>query len=368
VNPIITALAPLPLSIWIDRPPSRLPFPLGEPGCRLFSRARHGLWQALHSALRADDEVLVPAYHHGSEVEALVRAGARCRFYDATETLEPDEDELRRLIGPRTRALHLTHFVGFPQDAARWRTWCNAHGLLLIEDAAQAWLAEREGRPVGNDGDIVIFCLYKTFGLPDGAALLSRLPISDSAARRRLAVADLGLEHAVWLTSRSRLLSRMVQRLHRERPYSSERDFALGDANSTPSLATLLALPRVARVGAAEQRRRNYGALLHAFGDRVPRAFRDLPPGASPFVFPIVSNDKSALLRRLRASGIRALDFWSMPHPALPAEDYPLARRLRATVVGLPVHQELRDEDLARLVTTTGELLERSSASAMALG
>src|SRR2546427_1020662 len=214
MNAIITALAPLPPSIWMDRPSPRLPFPLDEPGCRLFGRARHGLWQALRSAaVRADDEVLVPAYHHGSEIEVLVRAGMRCRFYDATDNLEPDEDELRRLLGPRTRALHLTHFLGFPQNARRWRTWCDEHGLLLIEDAAQAWLAEYQGRPVGTDGDIVIFCLYKTFGLPDGAALLSRNLIPAPVARRRLAAADLGLEHAVWLTSRSPLLSGLAQRL-----------------------------------------------------------------------------------------------------------------------------------------------------------
>ena len=352
MNAIITALAPLPPSIWMDRPSPRLPFPLGAPGCRLFGRARHGLWQALRSApVREDDEVLVPAYHHGSEIEVLVRAGMRCRFYDATENLEPDEDELRRLLGRRPRALHLTHFLGFPQNARRWRTWCDERGLLLIEDAAQAWLAEYEGRPVGTDGDIVIYCLYKTFGLPDGAALLSRKPVVASVARRRLAAQDIGLEHAVWLASRSPLLSVLAQQLHRERPYSSERDFALGDAGTAPSIATLLALPRVARVGAAVRRRRNYEALLRMLGDRVPHAFRDLPAGASPFVFPIVSIDKSAVLRRLRASGIRALDFWSTPHPALPADDYPVAGRLRATVVGLPVHQELRDEDLARIVT-----------------
>jgi dTDP-4-amino-4,6-dideoxygalactose transaminase len=128
----------------------------------LFERARHGLWHGLRAlGLGDDDEVLVPAYHHGSEIEALVRAGLTCRFYEASEGLAPDERELEALLGPRTRALHLIHYLGFPQEATRWRAWCEERGLFLIEDAAQAWLGSLEGRPLGSFGDIAIFCLYK---------------------------------------------------------------------------------------------------------------------------------------------------------------------------------------------------------------
>lgn len=356
MNTILTALPPLPPSIWARPRATRLPFPLGRTDCRLFARARHGLWHGLRSAgLRPGDEVLAPAYHHGSEIEALLQAGTSCRFYEATETLEPDEGELRRLLGPRTRALHLTHVLGFPQDAARWRRWCDEHGVLLIEDAAQAWLAEREGRPVGSDADLAIYCLYKTFGLPDGAALLSRAPVAAPVARRPLAARALGLEHALWFASRSPLLGRLAQCAHRERRYSPEDDFALGQAASAPSTATLLALPRVASLDAAERRRGNYRRLLGTLADLVPPAFKELPQGASPFVFPIVSEDKSGLLRRVRGRGIRALDLWSTPHPALPAAEFAGARALRARVVGLPVHQELRDGDLTSIVSAVLE-------------
>ncbi|MGH2982051.1 MAG: DegT/DnrJ/EryC1/StrS family aminotransferase, partial [Solirubrobacterales bacterium] len=94
--------------------------------------------------------MLVPAYHHGSDVGALVEAGLRCRFYDAGERLEPDPAELEGLLGGRTRALYLIHHLGFAQDAPRWRRWCDERGLLLIEDAAMAWPAELDGRPLGS--------------------------------------------------------------------------------------------------------------------------------------------------------------------------------------------------------------------------
>lgn len=353
---VLTARAPLPPRIWARPPLRHLPFPLGEPGCRLFTRARHGLWQAVRAlGLQPGDAVLAPAYHHGSEIEALLRAGLTCRFYEATDTLEPDESELERLLTPRTRALHLTHFLGFPQDASRWRKWCDERGLLLMEDAAQAWLATRNGRPVGSDGDLAIYCLYKTFGLPDGGALLTRALPAMAKPRRRSALTALAFEHALWLVSRSHVLSRIARLVHKRRAYVAEKDFALGDPVSAPCTTTLLALPRVADPAAAAKRRRNYRQLLSELADLVPTAFRQLPPGASPLVFPIETDDKPGLLEHLRARGIWAHDHWSVAHPSLP-EGYRGAAALRARVVGLPVHQELRRKDLERVAVAARDL------------
>src|SRR5215216_2482227 len=178
---------PLPIGVYVRRPLHELPFPLDDPDCRIYSLARQGLYMGIKAlGLGPGDEILAPAYHHGSEIEALVQAGIVCRFYDIGPSLEPDEKELEGLLGPRVRALHLTHFLGFPQDAARWRAWCDERGLLLIEDAAQAWLSSREGIPVGSHGDLSIFCLYKTFGLADGAAVICNPPLDPPSNRRSL--------------------------------------------------------------------------------------------------------------------------------------------------------------------------------------
>ncbi len=137
---------PLPFELYTRRPSKRLPFPLEEPDCRIFSLARHGLFMGIKAlGLEPGDEVLVPAYHHGSEIEALVRAGIVCRFYDVGQRLEPDEKELEALLDTPVRALFLIHYLGLPQNAARWRAWCDEHGLLLIEDAAQAWMSSSGG-------------------------------------------------------------------------------------------------------------------------------------------------------------------------------------------------------------------------------
>jgi len=345
-----------PLSPWsyFGRTTGVAPFPLGEPGVVLLARARHGLFlgaQAL--GLTPGDAVLAPAYHHGSEIEALVRAGLEPQFYEATETLEPDQHELEQLMTPKTRALYLIHYLGFPQDSMRWRSFCDERELLLLEDAAQAWLSFDGGRPVGSLGDLAIFCLYKTFGLPDGAALLVRkgsAPHADHA--RRAGVRELARQHALWLASRSSLAGGALDVFKRNGSYSPEDDFALGSPEG-PLPASLSLAARVPE-DAAARRRAHYRLLLEQLGAEVWPPFECLPAGASPFAFPVATADKQELLDRLARAGVRAVDLWSVPHPILPAERFPAAQARRAGTVGLPVHQELHRADIERVAAASG--------------
>jgi CelD/BcsL family acetyltransferase involved in cellulose biosynthesis len=301
-------------------------------------------------------DVLVPAYHCGSEVEALLRAGFRCRFYEATESLEPDEDELEGLLDESVLGLYLIHYLGFPQDAVRWRRWCDERGLLLIEDAAQAWLATVGDRPLGSLGDLAIFSFYKSFGLPDGAALVGgrARPVRNGNGRGGLGLGSLAKRHAAWLLARSPLLSEAGARVHPElelihTPFDPQSGFALGNPCSRPSATSAFLLPRVLDPAAVAKRVGNYERLLAELGDHVPSAFSRLPAGACPFAFPIATSSKPQALERLLREGVRALDFWSVPHPSLPAERFPGAASWRARLAGLPVHQELTEHDLGHL-------------------
>ncbi len=122
----------------------------------------------------------------GQEIRCWSRvpSGRRDR---GVETCRARVRVLRRDTGPgarpaRTRGSHRPpvgrcisfHVLGFPRDAATWRRWCDDRGLLLIEDADQAWLATVDGQPVGSLGDLSIFCPYKTLPLPYLSAAVSR--------------------------------------------------------------------------------------------------------------------------------------------------------------------------------------------------
>ena len=330
------------------RPARRLAFPLSEPGCSLHALGRHALWVGAGVlGLEPGDEVLVPAYHHGSEVEALVRRGASCRFYEASPTLEPDPDELESLVSGRTRALLVIHYLGFSQDARRWRRWCEDRGMVLIEDVAQGWPGTVGGRPLGSEGHLSIFCLYKTFGLPDGAALLVEGSSAGVSSRARLGIALLARRHLAWIRSRSTAVARALPWTP-EPPDHPDAELALGDPSVGASRTTTFVLPRVFDPDVAKRRRANYSFLLHRLRAWVPAPFDALPDGASPFLFPVRAERKDHLLARLAEANIRAVGLWSFAHPLLPEDRFPGAA-LRRTIVGLPVHQELREEDLERI-------------------
>jgi perosamine synthetase len=305
-------------------------------------------------------EILVPAYHCGSEVEALIQAGIACRFYDVGRYLEPDENELEALLGTRVRALYLTHVLGFPQDAAHWRAWCDRHGLLLIEDAAQAWLSFRNGTLVGSHGDLSVFSPLKTLGLPDGALVISRRPPKALPFKYRVGIRKLASRHGSYLKQRWSWLNKLRRQFYWSDAENSEFDpkieFALdsgGDPTHGPYISSNFLLKRVPYSRVQSQRAANYSFLHNRLKGLVPDHFPPLVRGASPFAFPLKSDRKAELLSWLEQHGVIALNFWSVPHPCLPATEFPRAAELRESIIGLPVHQELSRRDLEWIVVCT---------------
>jgi dTDP-4-amino-4,6-dideoxygalactose transaminase len=349
----LSIYVPLSPRVYLRRAAPRLPFPLDQPGCQVYAQARQGLWQALRVAgLRDGDEVLAPAYHHGCEIETLVRAGLTCRFYDVGATVEPGERELDDLLGPRTRALHLIHYLGFPQDAARWRRWCDERGLLLIEDGAQAWLSADDGSPVGKQGDIAIFCLYKAVGVPDGGAVLADPPVPGPTGARRVGLRRVVRRHRDWGAQRLPVIARRrveLEHAHEveERP---DKEFALAHTDEPPLVLTRALLSHAVQVSAPARRRANFARLAAELGRLRSPAFPPLNSTASPLAFPIEVARKRDVVARLAEQGIIDGKLWCVPHPILDVAAYPRARALRTRLIGLPVHQELRPRDVERII------------------
>jgi dTDP-4-amino-4,6-dideoxygalactose transaminase len=346
---------PLPPDVYLRRPPRDPPFPLAAPDCLLLRKARQALFFGIQGlGLQPGDEVLLPAYHHGSEVEAFHRTGVSCRFYDVGPTLRPEPAALEGLVGPRTRVLYLIHYLGFPQDVPWWRRWCRERELLLIEDVAQSWLASIDGRPLGSFGDMAIFSFYKAVGVPEGGALVSsrptRVEVHGRSGRTARLLRQLARRHEAWLTSRSSVVASLRSgSTHRWR--SSAWTFRLGKVHAAPSRIIPFLLPRLLEPDPARLRRSHYRILLGELAGQVPAALSVLPDGASPYFFPVHTTDKPGLISLLDEHEIDAVDFWGVPHPSLPAAAFPMAGQFRASIVGVPVHQELRGRDLERIVS-----------------
>jgi len=354
----------LPLDVHFRHVSKWLPFPLSDDGCRVYSRARHAIWNACRTlGLGGNDVVLVPDYHHGCEIEALLQAGVKIHYYEVTDLLEPDPIKLENMLTPNVKVLYLIHYLGFPQDAIRWRKWCDERGLLLFEDAAQAFLADIDDRPVGTFGQAGVFCLYKTYGIPDGGAVVTMVPPELPKSKHSSGRWGVFKRHVNWVAERWAVIGSihlyvkpLTKRL-KKKNHNPYREFELGDPFAPASDMTMRLLPRLVDRSSAGRRRENYKFLLDHHRHLVPRPFLTLPKGASPFVFPVEVNNADEVLKKLRRYGVDGLLFWRNPHPSLPVDDFPNSKAFRNRVFGVPVHQELTRSELMQI----NEALHRST-------
>jgi dTDP-4-amino-4,6-dideoxygalactose transaminase len=137
---------------------------------------------ALTIALRAlgigsGDEVVVPALTFYATAEAVVNAGATPVFCDVDEdTFTMTAASAEPAIGARTKALLPVHLYGNPAPMAELRQLAAAHGLRLLEDAAQAAGAKLDGKAAGALGDAATFSFFPSKnlgGFGDGGAILT---------------------------------------------------------------------------------------------------------------------------------------------------------------------------------------------------
>jgi dTDP-4-amino-4,6-dideoxygalactose transaminase len=122
---------------------------------------------ALHLALLAlgvgrDDEVIVPSLTFVATVAAVRYVGAAPVFCDVQGPQNPtiDPEQIERSIGPKTRAIVVMHYAGFPCDMDPILAIAKRHGLAVVEDAAHAPGSRYRGRALGTIGDIGCFSFF----------------------------------------------------------------------------------------------------------------------------------------------------------------------------------------------------------------
>lgn len=323
--------------------------------------------------LKPGDEVLVPAYNCGSEVDPLLHAGLKPIMYPVGSDTVVDPDLIAPLITPRIKALYLTHYFGFPQPrTADLRALCDRHGLALMEDCALDLLS-RGPAEVGRLGDVAFFCFYKYFPVNAGGALVANradlpLPVFAKAPPLRPAVKLLVQAAAASLLGDRGIAA--LKALRRKRP-APPRDPAIlpdmpGDYYFDPALIgtriSVLAARPLAGVdveAAIALRRRNYRAYLDLLTglEGVRPLFPDLPEGVCPLNMPVLIRNRDQITAELLQAGIAVAPWWGGYHKALDFKPFAEARYLKDHVLALPLYPGLEPQHLQDIVALLAERL-----------
>jgi dTDP-4-amino-4,6-dideoxygalactose transaminase len=323
-------------------------------------------------------KVLLPAYHCTALVEPVVRAGAVPVFYRVRRDLSIDlADVAVRADG--ARALLAVHYFGFPQEMATLRRFCDARGLLLIEDCAHAFFGLFGGRPVGTTGDVAIASSWKFFPVQEGGCLVAR----DPGGRLRRpgmkyeAKSMLNAFERAWAAGRLPMVRALLAPLFGLK--NLLRDLGKRRAGAAPapsgevptgspefdeswrgrraSWFTRFVLAAADQARIASHRRRNYALLLDGFRG-LPHTtilFPSLPEGVVPYVFPLLVED-DRVFPALKRRGVPIVRFGEFLWERV---DDPVAAEYSRKVLQFPCHQELTRRELDWIVAEVRDAVRK---------
>lgn len=137
------------------------------------------------------DEVLVPGYTFIASMSSIIYSRAIPILVEVDRSLNLDPGDVGSKITPRTKAIMVVHMLGNPARMDELRAIADQHGLLLIEDCAQAFGASYQGKAVGSMGHAgtYSFNIFKTITAGDGGMVVTN---EESAYRRFFGFHDQG--------------------------------------------------------------------------------------------------------------------------------------------------------------------------------
>lgn len=115
------------------------------------------------------DEVIMPSFTFVSTANAFVLRGATPVFVDIRpDSLNIDETRIEAAITPRTKAIVVVHYAGVCCEMDAIQEIADRHGLIIVEDAAQAYLSRYKGRPAGSLSSFACLSFHETKNVVSG--------------------------------------------------------------------------------------------------------------------------------------------------------------------------------------------------------
>mgnify|MGYP000004545318 CR=1 FL=1 len=335
--------------------------------------------QVLHR-LSDRRQVVVPGYTCFSVPSAVVRAGFSVRLCDMNpKTLEFDARRLAEVADSEVLCVLATHLLGIGVDVPRVAGLCHPQGIFVVEDVAQAFGGECDGKPFGSLGDVsfLSFGRGKNITCGSGGAILTnddrigealaqvyaQLPDESLAGRLKN-----WLEVAVtqWLIHPSRYWFPAGLPFLKLGDTKFYTDFPITRMDSVRAgllrhWQKRLSRSTASRVEHAEQLRRS-----------VPSHVQTITPsgrGQSVYLrFPLLMRSKQAKEALCRRSseqglGISALYPCAVKQIAelsgtLSTQQVPESTMIAERLVTLPTHELVSDSDLVRLNAAVESIAE----------
>jgi dTDP-4-amino-4,6-dideoxygalactose transaminase len=309
---------------------------VGAPHCVGVSDGTEALKLTLEAlGVGQGDEVVLPAHTFAASAMAVTACRAVPRFVDCDpRTHLLDVERTRAAVGPRTRAIMPVHLYGSMADVQPLLDL----GLPVVEDAAQAHGAARNGHRAGSIGRAGCFSFYPSKNLGawgDAGAVVT----SDSALHQRLL--------------QLRNYGQSVKYHHDELGYNARLD----------GLQAAILLAKLAHLDEWNARRRRAAAFYaeHLRGE-IPR-----PAGTGVFhLYVIQVRQRDRLREALGQAGIETGVHYPIPLHLQPCfrdlghreGDFPHSERIAHETLSLPMYPQIRDEQLAHVVEQVNRLAE----------
>ena len=292
---------------------------------------------ALHLAVLAagvgpGDEVITVPFTFIASATSVLFSGARPVLVDVDDaTFNIDVSQIEAAVTPRTRAIMPVSLYGQPADMPAISEIAERHGLAVIEDAAQSHGAAIGDRKSGSWG-LGCFSFYPTKNMTTGEGGMVTTSDAELADQMRLM-----REHG----SRVRYHHEIVG-----------YNFRMTDVHASIGLAQLAKLP------ANNARRR-------AIAARYDQELRGvITPSVAPGVthvyhqYTLRVSRRDELVEALRERGVGTGVYYPIPvHRQRPfiergygEQRFPVAERLCAEVVSIPVHPSLTDDEVGQVI------------------
>ncbi|MFQ6083057.1 MAG: DegT/DnrJ/EryC1/StrS family aminotransferase [Candidatus Aminicenantia bacterium] len=159
-----------------------------------------GLIVALKAlGLKPDEEVIIPAYTFIATAFSVIEAGGKPKFVDIDpETYNISPKSIKESISPNTKGIIPVHLAGQSANMTAILEIASKYNLFVLEDAAQAWGAEWNGKKVGTIGQAGIFSfqLSKNITSGEGGIILTN---DQELAKKARSFSNCGrMEDGVW--------------------------------------------------------------------------------------------------------------------------------------------------------------------------